>query len=1012
MVDILMNILMKILSPILLPMGVSSADLEFYLESAKGYILVILMALLIMIMVLIAAVKIKKGFKLLVRGEAVLAFFLVVLICANQVCYGPLYNTLNSYLNASTVELADDVVEQSLQTIDKIGEEGIVLLENKDGYLPLASDIKNLNVFGWASAFPLLGGTGSSASNAAAATDILTSLEAAGFGVNQTLADMYKEYCAERPSVDMNGQDLTLPEPTKEYYTDEIMKEAKEFSDTALIVLGRQGGEDFDLPQNMNAVIHGTYNNAKDYSVLPENYTYLNCTYTNNGDYDDFDEGESYLELSNTEEDMIELVCSSFSHVVVVVNACNTMELGWVEEYESIDAVLLAPAPGTSGFSALGKILNGSVNPSGKTTDTFVRDLFCTPTNNNVGNFSYTNVDDMKKKVAKADSTYEGSAAFVNYVEGIYVGYKFYETAAEEKLIDYDATVQYPFGYGLSYTIFEKTINNFKNGSATVTFDVTVKNTGDIAGKDVVEIYFTPPYENGGIEKASVNLIDFEKTDMIEPGESQTISFEISKEDMASYDSEEIKVSGGGYILEAGEYVISVRSDSHTVVAEEIFTVSKDIDYSQKGRDTDATPAVNQFEEYSRGDFVQLSRTDGFANYKEAIAAPENLEMDDETREAVEAQLVGNYDGSQYELADDEMPALGEDNGLKLADFVGVDYDDKRWGQLLDEMSFDDMVTLVNVGGWKTAEITSIEKVATQDCDGPAGLNNFMTGSYGTTYPAEILMGQTWSKDMAVEIGSSMGSEFAAADNYGWYGPAMNLHRSAFSGRNFEYFSEDGILSGYMAFGEAQGAAQFGVYPYIKHLVLNDQETNRCGVLLTYASEQTIRENYLKPFEITVKNFQGNSMAVMAAYNWIGTKPCSANGNLINNVLRDEWGFVGMVETDYDGSYGFMISENSIRNGVDLMLGFGSYLSNELKKGNATLAREMRRACKNILYTVVNSGYYSEGTPIITENKMDVLFAAINRYTAIGLGVLEVLLLLVFALGLRQKKKVQKEFHS
>ena len=1004
----MIKILTNVLSPVLLPMGVSAADLEFYLETAKEYIFMILCALLIMIVVLIAAVKVKKGFKLLVRGEAVLAFLLVVLICANQVCYGPLYNTLNSYMNASTVELADDVVEQSLETIDKIGEEGIVLLENKNDYLPLSSDTTKLNVFGWASVSPLLGGTGSSASNAAASTDILTSLEDAGYHVNQTLVDMYTDYCAERPNVDMNGQDLTLPEPTKEYYTDEIMEEAKEFSDTALIVLGRQGGEDFDLPQDMNAVIHGTYNNAKDYSVLPDNYTYLNCTYTNNGDYDDFDEGESYLELTNTEEDMIQLVCEAFDHVVVVVNACNTMELGWVESYDSIDAVLLAPAPGTSGFKAFGEILNGTVNPSGKTTDTFVRDLLNTPTSNNTGNFSYTNVDDMKEAVAKNDSTYEGSASFVNYVEGIYVGYKFYETAAEEGLIEYDSEVQYPFGYGLSYTTFEKTIENFKSSGDTVTFDVTVKNTGEVAGKDVVEIYYTPPYENGGIEKASVNLIDFEKTELIEPGETKTVSFEINKEDMASYDSEEIKVSEGGYILEAGEYVISVRSDSHTVLAEERFTVSEDIDYSKEGRSSDNTAAVNQFEDYSRGDFVQLSRADGFANYEEAVAAPDDLEMDDNTRSEVEAQLVGNYDGSQYDTQSDEMPTMGEDNGLKLADFVGVDYDDDKWEQLLDELSFDDMATLINVGGWQTAEVSSIEKAATQDCDGPAGLNNFMTGSYGTTYPAEILIGQTWSKDMAVEVGASMGSEFAAANNYGWYGPAMNLHRSAFAGRNFEYFSEDGVLSGYMASGETQGAAQFGVYSYIKHLVLNDQETNRCGVLLTYASEQTIRENYLRPFEMTVKNFQGKSMAVMASYNWIGTKPCCANSNLLNQVLREEWGFVGMVESDYDGSYGYMITENSIRNGVDLMLGFGSYSSNELRKDSATLAQEMRQSCKNILYTVVNSGYYSDGTPIITENKMDILFNTVNRYAAIGIAVLEILLLAAVTLGLRKKKRMQK----
>ena len=271
-------------------------------------------------------------------------------------------------------------------------------------------------------------------------------------------------------------------------------------------------------------------------------------SYTNNGDYDDFDEGESYLELSNTEEDMLDTVCSQFDNVIVVVNANNAMELDWVDKYEQIGAVIFAPGAGATGFEALGEIINGSVNPSGKTVDTFVKDLTETPYYNNMGLNAYTNVEDLKEQIAANDPAYEGSMGFVNYAEGIYVGYKFYETAAEEGLIKYEDMVQYPFGYGLSYTTFDKQIENFKDNGDTVTFDVTVENTGSVAGKDVVEIYYTAPYTNGGIEKAAANLIAFEKTDSIEPGESQTKSFTINKEDMASYDSEGIKISGGGYI--------------------------------------------------------------------------------------------------------------------------------------------------------------------------------------------------------------------------------------------------------------------------------------------------------------------------------------------------------------------------------------------------------------------------------------------------------------------------------
>lgn len=1001
----MIDFLATLLSPIVTSMGVSHADLLFYLKSCSNYIYIIIIAIAVLIAAMIAAIKVKKELKLFVRGQSFVAFLLVVVLCVNGVCYGPLKNTLASYLNAAKVELAEDTVEQSVHTIEKIGEEGMVLLKNEDHVLPLSSATTKLNVFGWDSICPLLGGTGSSASSAAAATDILTALADAGYETNETLTKLYRDYCNERGTVDMFTQDLTLPEPTAEYYTEEIIREAKDFSDVAVVCIGRMGGENYDLPVDMHAVIHGTYNLAEEVSCVPENYTYMNAVYTNNGDYDDFDEGESYLELSNTEEMMIDLVCSNFEKVVVLINSSNTMELGWVDEHENIDAVILAPSPGTSGFKALGEILNGSVNPSGKTTDTFIKDLAQSPAYNNIGVHSYTNVADLKEKAAQADSTYQGAITFLNYVEGIYVGYKFYETAAEEGLIEYENVVQYPFGYGLSYTTFEKHIKNFKVGNDKLTFEVEVKNTGEVAGKDVVEIYYTPPYYNGGIEKASVNLIDFEKTDLIEAGQSQTLHFSIAKEELASYDSEAIKLADGGYILEAGDYIISVRSDAHIVEDEESFTIKEDIDYSEIGRDSDDKPAINQFQDYSRGEFEQLSRADGFANYETATAAPsmDYYVMSDEVKEILEARLAADYDGSQYDNLEDIMPTTDAENDLQLADLVGADYEDDRWELLLDQMSIEDMTTLVNWGGWQTAEIQSIGKIATSDCDGPAGLNNFITGAYGTSYPSEVLIGQTWSKDMAAEVGTSLGSEFAAAENYGWYGPAMNIHRSAFSGRNFEYFSEDAILSGYMAAAESQGAAQFGVYPYLKHFVLNDQEDNRCAVLLTYASEQAIREIYLKPFECAIKNFQGKALAVMSSYNFIGTESSSSNHYLLNDVLREEWGFIGMVITDYDGSYGYMISDASIRNGNDLMLGYGSFATNKLDTTSATLVNSMRTASKNILYTVVNSGYYSEGTPMMTGNNMNELFHMMNIVAGIVLGVFEIMLLINLLRGKKWK---------
>lgn len=998
----MIDFLAGILGPIFTGMGVSEADFQMYLTSLSGYVYFILAALIVMIVVLVLAVKVKKGLKHIVRWQAVLAFVAAITIVVNMICYGPMYSNVSGFLNASKADLSDETVAQSKETVKKVGQEGLVLVKN-NGLLPLASETKALNVFGWDSTNPILGGTGSGASDSSTATGILQSLQDAGYETNKTLTDMYTEYRADRPVISMNAQDWTLPEPTVDAYTDTIMDEAKSFSDTAVIVIGRSGGENADLPTDMNAVIKGTYNIAEQVASIPKNFTYMNSSYTNNGSYDDFEEGESYLELSRTEEDLVDKVCSEFDKVVVVINANNPMELSWVDEYDQIGAVILAPGTGITGFAALGEVINGTVNPSGKTVDTYVKDLFNTPYINNIGNHSYANVKDLNDQITAADEAAIGNVSFVNYVEGIYVGYKFYETAADEGFLKYEDHIQYPFGYGLSYTTFDKSIKNFKDNGDSISFDVEVTNTGDVAGKDVAEIYFTPPYNNGGIEKASVNLIEFGKTDLLEPGATGTISFEIPKEDMASYDSEGIKISGGGYILEAGEYTISLRSDSHTVVAEETFKVDDDIDYSANKRESDFVTATNQFEDYARGDFEQLSRKDSFANYEKACAAPtdKQYEMSDEVRAGVEEYVFCSYDGTKYNNDSDEMPTMGADNGVELYDMVGLDYNDEKWDSLLDQLSFEDMTSLINVGGWQTVAVDSVGKVATSDCDGPAGLNNFITGAVGSAYPSEVLMAQTWNKQLAYEIGQSMGQEYADANNYGWYGPAMNTHRSAFAGRNFEYYSEDGVLGGHLAANQVNGAAEKGVYAYIKHFALNDQEINRLSVLLTFSSEQAIREIYLKPFEIAVKDFTGKCRAVMSSFNWIGTIPSCANSHLLNNVLRDEWGFVGLVESDYNGSYGYMITDSSIRNGNDLMLGYGRAQSNVLADQSATAVKAMRQSSKNILYTVANSGYYADGNPVGGMTNMTKIFVTVDVIVALLIIAIEAILIIRY---LKKKK--------
>lgn len=998
----MLQFLIDRLTPIFENMGVSPTDVQQYVNSLGGYIYAILGTLIAAVAIMIAAHwLVKKGTRHVVRWGAGIAWVLVVTVLANIISFGPMYNNLAPILNGRG-EVSEESIRVSEEIIKETGEEGMAMVKN-DGMLPLAEN-SNLNVFGWASTNPIYGGTGSGSADNTGNVDILTSLTDAGFQINQSIIDMYREYSPTRNLggnvVSVTFTDWSLPEPTVDYYTDELMDEAKEFSDTAMIVISRSGGEGQDVPLDMKAVIDGTWDPRDEVADGNEQYNYFACNYTNNGDYDDFDAGESYLELSNTEEAMIEKVTSEFEDVVVVINANNPMELGWVDEYENIDSVILAPGTGKTGMTALGEILNGSVNPSGRTVDTYVYDLTATPTYNNYGSFTYNNVDDLKAELTAADESYQGVLSFVNYVEGIYVGYKFYETAAQEGLINYEDHVQYPFGYGLSYTTFTQEMQNFTDNGDTVTVDVEVTNTGETAGKEVVELYFTPPYSNGGIEKASVNLIEFGKTEVLEPGTSQTISFEIPKEEMAAYDSTGVKTANGGYVLEAGEYQLSIRSDSHTVLDEEIFRVDADVNYEAEGRASDDTTAVNQFQDYSAGNVTYLSRADGFANYDAATAAPSEdmYVMDEETKAVVTEKTVVHYDSTRYDNPEDEMPVTEADNGVTTADLTGKEYDDPLWEDLLDQLSVEDMIDMVNLGGFQTVAVDSIGKMGTLDSDGTSGLNDWYIGVYGTAYSTELLIAQTWNKELAYRIGEAEGQEYADCRIFGAYAPAMNIHRAAFTGRNFEYYSEDGVLSGHIASNTVNGMTAKGVYPYIKHFVLNDQETNRCTFLLTYSDEQVIRETYLKPFEMCVKNYDGKSLAVMSSFNFIGDRAAGANPNLLNNVLRDEWGFRGMVLSDWNGSYGYQITDDFVRNGNDAMLGFGTQKSNEITNTSPTMVQAMRTAAKNILFTVANSGNYTIEDPNADKMPaMTKLFIGIDAAIAVvSFGIMALVLVRYF----------------
>ncbi len=924
-------------------LSINIADVIAVLQTMIPQLIILGVALVAAIIVTVCAMKAKKPLKGFIRKEAWIAFLLVVVVVANTIVLGPMFSMINMAMGGG--KISDDAIAEAKELCTDIAEEGIVLLKNDDKALPLAEGAK-VNVFGWSSTNPIYGGTGSGAlSDAYPTVDFLTGLTDAGIEYNQDLVDFYKGWRDARPTVGMMGQDWTIPEPKVSEYGN-LISDAKNYSDTAIFFIARSGGEGADLPTSYDG--DDTFSTEGMFGASGVRYS---------DQKDDLDASKSYLELSNREQALLDEVTANFDKVIVVVNSANAMELGFVNDYSQIKSVLYCPGTGQTGFDGLGEILAGQVNPSGKTADTFVADLFATPTANNFGDFDYTNmeaygVDNMFAEGGKAYPT------FVNYVEGIYVGYKFYETAAAEAEagnfeFDYDSAVVYPFGYGLSYTNFKQEMGPITNDGKTVSFDVTVTNTGDVAGKDVVEVYYNPPYTNGGIEKSAANLIQFAKTQTLEPGASETVSISFALEDMASYDT----YGKGCYVLEAGDYEISINSDAHNKIATDTVNVASDIVYDDSNkRDSDVVAAKNEFQ-FAEGDVTYLSRADGFANYAEATAAPTSFEMADDYKATYFNET--NYDPTDYNNDADEMPTTGAKNGVELKELRGLDYDDPKWEELLDEMSVADMNTLIELGGYETSAVDSIGKVMTYDCDGPASINNNFTGQGSIGFPAAVMIACTWNKDMALAFGQSIGRMANDMDVSGWYAPATNTHRSAFAGRNFEYYSEDGVLAGWMCANAVNGAREWGVYAYVKHFATNDQETNRTGLLCTWLNEQSMREIYLKSFEITFKN--SNPGATMVAFNNIGTVPAEACPELLNDVLRGEWGFRGFAETDYFGGYGYQDSDRMIRNGCDLMLAtYSTPQSTVTDQTSATSVIAMRQASKNILYTVVNSRAYDK----------------------------------------------------
>ena len=906
--------------------SVEMEDVLAVLQLCKPYIIGIIAALVIGIVIMIACRRMSRDKRFLIRGEAAIAMVLAVVVCVNMICFGPMATLIGLATGNGT--LSDETNEEAAEVAEEIMEDGIVLLKN-ESLLPL-NETKKLNIFGWESINPAYGGAGSGGINDL--YDIVSlnqGLENAGFSINQELVDFYNNYGADNPEMSIQKQSWTLPEPPVDTYSDELIKSAKEYSDVAVVVLSRKAGEGHnDIPMDVKK-----------------------AAYDNNSDeYDDFPEGEHYLQLSQTERDMVDMVCSNFDNVIVIYNGANQFELGFADEYPQIKSVVWCPGTGNVGFNALGKVFSGEVNPSGKTPDTFIYDMTTAPWWNNAEKIEYTNLADMAVEGMNAGTAQVYAPAFTNYVEGIYVGYKYYETAAQEGAIDYDKTVQYPFGYGLSYTEFEQKMGELEEKDGQISVDVEVTNTGDVAGKDVVEVYYKPPYTNGGIEKSSANLIEFAKTDLLQPGESQTVTVTFSIEDMASYDENNAKA----YVLEKGDYVISINSDSHTVLDQKTYTADKDVVYKgENKRASDDTAATNVFED-AKGDITYLSRADHFANYEEATVAPASAELGEPY--VSEYHLNSNFDKTTYLNDEDVMPTTGADNGLTLADMRDADYDDPRWEKLLDQLTVDEMANMIAMAGYQTAAMDSVGKVATLDFDGPAAINNNFTGVGSIGFPIEVVVASTWNKELAQAWGECMGKISQEMGAEGWYAPGMNTHRTAFGARNYEYFSEDGVLAGNMGAKAVEGARKYGVYSYIKHFALYEGNAKMVSV---WSNEQAIREIYLKPFEISVK--QGGANAVMVSWSFLGDKWTGESSNLMNTVLRDEWGFRGMALTDFfrNNGHGFMNADAALANGVDAMLStFNGEENNVANPEHPTAVLQMRNACKNVMYTVVSSWAY------------------------------------------------------
>lgn len=911
----------------------------------------------------------KKKNKFPVLRAVLCGVLAVLILAANGAAWffqGYLDNMYTTYeaVGGSAEALSyEDAIAHGNDVSLRILQEGSVLLKNDNNVLPLPSGTTAVNLFGWRSSKMVFGGAGSGFVDDSDAVSLQTALSEKGIAVNENLLKLYTDYSTDGNGSGVGDTNFSITELPASSYTDAVLQQAKSFSDTAIIVVSRMGGEGNDLPADMSAV--------------------------------GGERGKHYLELSSDEEAMVKLVTENFDKVILLVNTSHAMELGFVDTY-GIDSVLWIGCPGTNGLRGVASVLTGEANPSGRLVDTYAYDATSAPSYANFGDFSYTNASDL---------------FYTNYMEGIYVGYRYYETRGFTDGEDwYRSQVQYPFGYGLSYTTFEQHIASFVNVDGNVVATVEVKNTGNVAGKDVVQMYYTAPYTPGGIEKSHVNLVGFAKTGLLDPGASETVTISFKVEDMASYDY----ITAKSYVLEAGEYQIKLMNNAHDVIETETISIPSAILYQGNNkRSTDLVAATNLFDDVTV-DFVSghgyLSRNDWEGTWpnpsyvsgsiaadkldlvKGNYSAPYQLSSDPNlarypntpitTDHKLTADEISQVKAALREALTDDADALAEldaaegaaskeggtwsalqeqyidlQNGKLVFGLMSqFGYDSSVWDLLLSQMSLQEISDLVSMGGYRTAPVESIDKSVTMDIDGPAGMQPFLGFGIdiqaGVGYPTEVVIASTWNVELAEEMGQCVG-QFANSQNVsGWYAPAMNMHRSPFAGRNFEYYAEDGVLSGKMGAAATQGARKQGIWVYLKHYALNDQELHRDQGLCTFANEQAIREIYLKPFEISVK--EGESTGIMSAFNLLGYYWAGASHALCTDVLRSEWGFQGAVITDFYMNWGttYMNARQGVLAGNDLYLNpfQGEAVTVDMLNSSNQLAQATRQSCKNILY--------------------------------------------------------------